>query len=136
MKLLRSLLCVIVGSSLYCVELGAVEAAPLTGVQVLDVQPKRGTGRIQLGDTIRVTVTNVLTLQEAAKQSNRRIVLFLDGMEMTNVIAEGFISTTNIDFHLQRMNSNKRAWDPIFREPFLDDTNVRRVEANVGLAGG
>jgi hypothetical protein len=107
---------------------------PLEKVKVVAAQPYRGGG---LRETITVNVENLDTLLDVAAKANTKVVLFLGGLELTDVSGRLIRHSQAgqpgaLGFSLERSTKNQDAWKALLSRPGLVP---KSVVASVGLPG-
>lgn len=98
--------------------------------RVIEVTPKTNA----LGRTLTLTVTNLARLITDASVKQKKIVLFVDGNELTDVLPIGMdLGSSTLRFELQRTTKNKGIWFPLLGRPIQQP--VRPLKLSVGLQG-
>jgi hypothetical protein len=113
-----------------------------SGGLVLRVQAKSigpGESELRLGDALTVQISNLAKLKELALAKGKAISLFLNGIEVTNLVPQS-VSSNSLTFYLERTPANKDVWSSILRRPFqeksLFEDCVRQVGVSIGFSKG
>jgi hypothetical protein len=100
-------------------------------LRVLNVEPQTN----YLGRAVMVTVTDASNLLYIANQTSKKIALFVNGNELSDLqpIVGKDLQSNTFTFLLERTSSNKDVWAPLFRNPILN--SVRPLIISVGVQG-
>jgi hypothetical protein len=89
---------------------------------------------LKLGGPVLLKVENLSALLEKGSPTGKRLVLFVDGNELTNVVPSGiFPETDTLRFDLRRTAANKSVWSPLLKNPI--STELRSLWLSVGWQG-
>ena len=92
------------------------------------------TNTLMLGEPVMITVTNLSTLLADARLKSKKVVLFVEGLELKDVTPIGiYVETNTLRFSLNRTAANKDIWTPIIRHPIKPE--LRPLLLSVGLQG-
>ena len=87
-----------------------------------------------LGDTIWVQVSDLPNLMTVARLKSKKIALFVEGNELTDVQPTGLsLETNTLRFQLRRTAATKAIWAPLLRNPIED--HIRPLLISVGVQG-
>lgn len=90
----------------------ASELPSVTKVQTKRID-KTGIGRAELGERITLTVTNLETLVQEANESNKRIIPYLNGLPLADVVVlQENSQDRTLFFTLERKEGSKATWQP------------------------
>jgi hypothetical protein len=101
----------------------------MTDAYVTEVGPTN----FQLGDSIWVKVSDLTNLLSVARlKAPKRIALFVEGNELTDVQPTGaFLETNTLRFQLKRTSATKGIWAPLLRNPTENPTRDILISAGV-----
>ena len=87
-----------------------------------------------LGKQVSITVTDASALIALANQKSKKLVLFVNGNELSDVQpVNKDLQSNTLSFLLERTPLNKDIWKPLLRYPVLDP--VRPLAISVGVQG-
>jgi len=90
---------------------------------------------LKLGGSVLVTVSNLATLLDEGRDKAKKVVLFVEGIELTDVEPVGiYLEKETLRFQLKRTAANKAVWTPVLQNPITPE--FRPLLISVGLHGG
>lgn len=89
---------------------------------------------LKLGGSVLVTVSNLSTLLEDGRAKGKKVVLFVEGNELSDVEPIGiYLEKDTLRFQLKRTAANKAIWTPLLQNPIKPE--FRPLLISVGLHG-